>query len=74
VTDPGGLLGHWGYAALFLAVVLGNVGIPIPEDGVFLAAGYLAGEGRLSLPSVVAVGVAAAMAGDNLGYWLDFLR
>jgi len=63
-------LTRWGYAAIFLSVVLGSVGAQIPDDAVFFLAGYLAREGRLSLSGVVVVGVLAAMVGDNLGYWI----
>ena len=63
------LLGRWGYLGIFLSVVLGNAGLPIPEDAVHLAAGYLAASGRLSLPTVLAVGVLSVMAADHAGYW-----
>ena len=36
------LLDHWGYLGIFVAVVLGNVGVPIPEETVLLLAGYAA--------------------------------
>jgi membrane protein DedA with SNARE-associated domain len=64
------LLDHWGYLGIFLAVVLGNVGVPIPEETVLLLAGYAASRGVLRLPVVVIVGVISAAAGDNIGYWL----
>jgi membrane protein DedA with SNARE-associated domain len=63
------LLGRWGYLGIFLSVVLGNVGLPIPEDAVHLAAGYLAAAGRLDLPTVFTVGVLSVMASDHAGYW-----
>ena len=67
--DLQALIDRWGYPAIFLSMVLGNLGIPIPEDGVLMTAGSLAGRGRLSLPCVLIVGIVAAMTGDNLGYW-----
>ena len=70
MPDLGLLLGHWGYAAVFLAVVLGNVGLPVPEETVLALAGYLVWQGELRLPAVLAVGVVSAVAGDNVGYWL----
>jgi undecaprenyl-diphosphatase len=63
------LLGRWGYLGIFLSVVLGNAGLPVPEDAVHLAAGYLAAGGHLSLPRVLAVGVLSVMAADHAGYW-----
>lgn len=63
-----GALGHWGYLALFTLVVAGNVGVPLPESTVLWVAGYLSFKGTLSLSVVLAVGIIAAVAGDNLGY------
>ena len=41
-----------------------------PGETALLTAGVLAGAGRLSLPLVIAVAIAAAVTGDTLGYWL----
>ncbi len=64
------LIAHWGYAAIFLIVVLGNVGVPVPEETALIVAGYLVWQGRFKLPLVLAVGIVSAVAGDNMGYWL----
>jgi membrane protein DedA with SNARE-associated domain len=63
MLDPQELVQHWGYLAIFVVVVLGNLGLPLP-------AGYLVWDGRLRLSWVVLIGVASAVAGDNLGYWV----
>ncbi len=68
MPDLDALLTHWGYAALFLIVVLGNVGLPVPEESILALAGYAVWRGTLSLPVVLAVGIASAVVGDNLGY------
>ena len=70
MLDVGGLIGHWGYLAILLIVVLGNVGLPVPEETALIAAGYLVWRGELRLPLVLAVGIVSAVAGDNVGYWL----
>jgi membrane protein DedA with SNARE-associated domain len=70
MLDLGAIVGHWGYAAIFAAVVLGNLGLPVPEESVLALAGYAVWRGDLSLVAVLTVGVAGAVAGDNLGYWL----
>jgi membrane protein DedA with SNARE-associated domain len=70
VTDVSQLLGHWGYAAIFVVVVLRNVGVPLPEETVLALAGYLVWRGDMVLPAVLVVGVVSAVVGDNLGYWL----
>jgi membrane protein DedA with SNARE-associated domain len=61
---------HWGYVAIFVVVVLGNVGLPLPEETILALAGYLAWRGDMHMPIVIAVGIVSAVAGDNLGYWL----
>lgn len=66
----GELIGHWGYPAIFLFVVLGNLGLPVPEETILALSGYLVWRGELRLPLVLAVGIISAAAGDNLGYWI----
>ena len=61
---------HWGYAAVFAIVLLGSVGLPVPEETILTLAGYLVWRGDLKLPFVVVVGVVSASLGDNIGYWL----
>jgi len=70
MLDPAELIGHWGYLVLFLLVILGNMGLPLPEETILVLAGYMVWRGQLRLPLVLAVGVISAAAGDNLGYWL----
>jgi membrane protein DedA with SNARE-associated domain len=64
------LIDAWGYVAIFLIVVLGNVGLPVPEETVLTVGGYLAWRGQLRFPIVVLVAIASAITGDNIGYWL----
>jgi membrane protein DedA with SNARE-associated domain len=70
MSDLPELIGHWGYVAIFVIVVLGNVGVPLPEETVLAVAGYLVWRDDLDLAGVLTVGVVSAVAGDNLGYWL----
>ena len=70
MPDPASLLGHWGYLAIFAFVLLGNLGVPIPEETVLAVAGYMVWQGDLRLAIVLAVGILGAVAGDNLGYWI----
>ena len=69
MPDLGHLLDHWGYLAVFLVVILGNVGLPVPEETILALAGYLVWRGQLRLVLVIAVGILSATVGDNLGYW-----
>jgi membrane-associated protein len=63
----------YGYPVLFLGVLLENAGVPVPGETAVLVAAFLAspaGGGRFTLVWVVVLTCAAAVAGDNLGYWL----
>lgn len=70
MPQVGELIGHWGYSAIFLFVVLGNLGLPVPEETILALSGYLVWRGELRLSLVLAVGILSAVAGDNLGYWI----
>jgi len=67
--DPGTVVSHWGYAAVFALVILGNAGVPVPEETVLVVAGFLVWRGQMRLDLVLAVGIVSAVLGDNLGYW-----
>ena len=69
MLDAAPLIEHWGYWAIFGVVTLGNLGFPVPEEGILVFAGYLVWASRLRALPVLAVGILAAATGDNLGYW-----
>jgi membrane protein DedA with SNARE-associated domain len=58
----------WGYLGIFICVFVGNLGVPVPEETVMLAAGFLAGREILDLRVVYAVVIASAVTGDCCGY------
>lgn len=64
------LIDSWGYVAVFLIVVFGNLGLPVPEETVLTIGGYLAWQGRLEFATVVIVAIVGAVAGDNMAFWL----
>jgi membrane protein DedA with SNARE-associated domain len=70
MSDLGQLIAYWGYPAIFIVVVLGNIGLPVPEETTLIVAGYLVWQGYFRLPIVLAVGVISAVVGDNIGYWV----
>lgn len=59
-----------GYPGLFLLIVLESTLVPIPSELVMPFAGYLAQQGRFSLPVVLVINSAAALIGSGLCYWL----
>lgn len=60
---------QWGYAAIFIVVILGNIGLPVPEETILTLSGYLVWRGDLHLLPTLVAGIVSASAGDNLGYW-----
>jgi membrane protein DedA with SNARE-associated domain len=67
---PSDGLAALGYPTLFFVGILGNMGVPVPEKSMLLVAGYLVWAGELHALLVVGLGVAGALIGANLAYWL----
>src|SRR2546423_8801175 len=71
---PFGLLvsvpSNLGYVALAALIGGETMGIPLPGETALIAAGILASEGHLSIELVIVVSAAAAIVGDNVGFWL----
>lgn len=59
-----------GYLVLFAWMAAEQLGLPIPAIPLLLAAGALAGSGRLSLSLVLLVSVVASLLADTLWYEL----
>ena len=64
------LFARYGYAVVFVGILLENTGVPVPGETILLAGAALAQFGRLSLPWVIATAVAGAVLGDNLGFFI----
>jgi membrane protein DedA with SNARE-associated domain len=63
------LFARYGYAVVFIGVLLENSGLPVPGETVLLAGAALAHYGRLSLPRVIILAIAGAIVGDNIGFF-----
>src|SRR2546423_3422825 len=61
---------HLGYWALAGFVGIETMGVPVPGETALIAASLLAADGRLSIVIVIAVAAAAAIVGDNVGFWI----
>lgn len=60
-----------GLGYLLPAIVgLESLGIPSPGETALILASVLASQGQLNVFAVLAIGIAAAIIGDNIGYWL----
>jgi membrane protein DedA with SNARE-associated domain/rhodanese-related sulfurtransferase len=67
------LVRHGGLV-LFAAVFAEQAGLPIPAVPVLLAAGALAGAGKMNLALAVALGVTACLLGDLIWFYLGRRR
>jgi len=74
MADLIGFLIQHGYALLFAAVLVDQIGVPIPAVPVLLAAGALAGAGELTFALALAAATAGAVAGDLAWYELGRRR
>lgn len=64
-----GHLADHGYWTVAIALMLENIGVPVPGETILLLASFLAfSEHRLSLPYIILVGIFAATLGDNIGF------
>ena len=59
-----------GLPLLFVVVMLESFGIPLPGETALIAFGVLAAQGHYRIEWVIVIAAAAAILGDNLGYWL----
>jgi len=59
-----------GPVVVALTVLLGTLGLPVPSTALLLAAGALAREGVIDLPTTLLMALAAAVVGDGAGYLL----
>lgn len=64
---------HYGYWAIFLGILLENLGIPLPGETVTLVGGFLAGSNELNYWLVLGDAVAGAAIGGTCGYWIGRL-
>src|SRR2546430_15400040 len=64
------VLVRYGYLVVFGWVFAEQIGLPIPAMPVLLAAGAMAGTGRLSLVLVLVLAGIASLASDVIWYWI----
>jgi membrane protein DedA with SNARE-associated domain len=65
------LIAHYGYAAIFLVVMMESTGIPMPGETILISAAALAGtKHALDIRGVIAAAAGGAIVGDNIGFWV----
>lgn len=61
-------IGSAGYLGVFVLMGLESACVPVPSEAIMLFAGFNVSIGRLTLPGIVAAGVAGNLAGSWLAY------
>lgn len=61
---------QYGYLAIFVLILLENLGIPLPGETVTLVGGFLAGSGQLNYWLVLGSAILGAVLGGTCGYWV----
>ena len=61
-------LSHYGYWAVFGALLLENFGMPVPGETLLIAGALLASHGKMDIVSLLLTACLAAVTGDNIGY------
>lgn len=65
------LLINWGYWALLLGLFGESMGLPLPGETVLMFASFLSHKSTgLQVQWIIVVGIAAAVLGDNFGFFL----
>ena len=62
------ILARYGYAAVFLLVMLEDFGLPTPGETALVVASVSAAAGKLNIWGVLIAAVLGAVIGDNIGY------
>ena len=67
----GSLIESYGYLAVFVLVGVESLGVPLPGETALITAAIYAGHThRLNPWLIFLVAAAAAIIGDNIGYWI----
>ncbi|MGV3488984.1 MAG: DedA family protein [Tuberibacillus sp.] len=66
----GTLIGHYGYLGIFLVLIFGIIGLPIPDEVLLTFIGYDTYLGRMSFVFSVLISFLGAMIGITISYAL----
>jgi len=63
-------IAHYGYAGLFTLLLLGIVGLPVPDETLLVYAGYLIGKGEFAAVPTYLVAFCGSVCGITISYFL----
>jgi membrane protein DedA with SNARE-associated domain len=75
VGEPGladDLILKFGYFGIFIVLVLGGLGLPVPEEAPIILAGILSRKGTMEIIPALASSFAGVLVGDFLVYFLGY--
>jgi len=64
------ILSHYGYSAIFVAILVEGFGVPAPGQTLLMAGSILAARGELSISMVLVLAFLAVLLGNAIGYGL----
>ncbi|MNX85784.1 SNARE associated Golgi protein [compost metagenome] len=64
------LIAHYGYIGIFGALVLGIIGLPVPDEVLMTYSGYLISQGRLSYILTLLIAMVGSFAGMSVSYFV----
>src|SRR5436305_2386021 len=67
------LVQDYGLVILSVLIAMESAGVPLPGETALITAGVLAARGDMDIVAVIVVAAAAAIIGDNVGYWVGRL-
>jgi membrane protein DedA with SNARE-associated domain len=65
-----GWVATYGYGALFGLLILGIVGLPVPDETLLVFCGYLISQGKLSAPGTYVAALAGSCCGITVSYMI----
>jgi membrane protein DedA with SNARE-associated domain len=63
-------IGEYGAFGIFLAMMLGIVGLPVPDETILVFCGYMISQGKMSLATTLTGGILGSFSGITLSYLL----
>lgn len=66
-------INHYSYSGIFIALSLGIVGFPVPDESLIALTGFLAFQGKLNIPLLILVIIAGTFSGITFSYVLGRL-
>ena len=64
------VVGAGGYPVIFLFIMLESTLVPIPSELVMPFAGFMASQGKFSLPVILVINSVGALVGSGICYWI----